>query len=141
MKPTPHMGRIQLPQFLKNPFGALLTEAYIVGDDLSVTTVRTGARKSVDANTDGVVATNEVDTDLTNWNKVQIDGTISVSDQGAGIYRCTFNGTTDFGLSLRYLFTPTDAQIYTSKIQLRLVSGDPSALATGHACPLRYSGR
>ena len=90
-------------------FESILAQAEIIGDDITVTNVRTGARKSIfDATTEVAAntvdsttvdslpvlssmagATNLVDTDLTNWTASRS----TTSDNGDNTYRLTDDNT------------------------------------------------
>jgi hypothetical protein len=120
-------------------FGSLYNEAVVVGDDLTLTTTRTGSRKSIDANTSAEVAentedlftygsnnvtllgpmngaTNLVDTDLTNWDR---GPSTAIADQGNAIYRVTVSAASQYVLDA----ITTASLDRVGSCQARLISG------------------
>ena len=123
-------------------FNSLLSEGTMVGRDLSVTTTRTGTRKSIFTDESAEVAantgdlhivnglylygamngaTNAVDTDLTNWTEFGA-GSSSVVDNGNGTYRITATGPRNvvYGLG-------SFSNSWSGFCQAKLISGSLSS--------------
>ena len=125
-------------------FEVLLQEATMVGRDLSVTTTRTGARKSIFSDVTTEVAANTADeyvanglyvygvmSDATNLVATSItsdwtNGPNYTVDQGDGVYRYTYSG---FGNKPLFYIFASDNIDRVCNFQAKLISGDPSEIS------------